>query len=110
MVGETVEVETTVQAGKDSFGNAIYESKFVPVENVLVAPSSTTNVIDTTRPNGANVVYQLYFPKGFDLPLMNKKIKVRNEVFRVIGDPKPYPVENTPTPWFMEVEVEHVEG
>lgn len=80
------------------------------VENVVVAPGSTADVEDSTRPYGTRAAYTLGFPKTFSAPLRGCRIVVRGEEFAVIGDPHPNAMENCPTAWHYTAEVEAVDG
>lgn len=111
MTGEIVLVEEPAVAGVDEFNAIIYgKSGWSAIDNVLVSPSSTDNVTDTNRPDGKIVVYTLHFPKTFDESLKGKKINVRGEVYKVIGDPKHYSAQATPGQWWMPVKVEATDG
>ncbi len=110
MKGETVIVERRAEAGTDDLNNPIYETTSSEVSNVLVCPGSTSDVIGSIRPDGAEVTYTLHFPKTFSGSLRGCRISVRGEWFSVIGDPKPYTLENCPTEWCMPVEVGVVNG
>lgn len=111
MKGETVVVSTRVQSGKDMFGNAIYELDSLEVDNVLVAPGEVDDVIESTRPEGSEIHYTLYFPKTFEwLGLENAEIEVRGESFKVIGRPNYWNPDVCPTDWNMVVKVGTTHG
>ena len=48
----------------DSFNNPIYEETSTTVDNVLVSPSESTDVIDQLNLRGKKAVYTLGIPKG----------------------------------------------
>lgn len=108
--GEVVYVENKTQVGKDSYKKPIYKTDEQEVLDVLVVPGDTGSVLESNRLNGVEVLYKLHFPKTFNGSLMGKRVKVRGEWFDVIGDPKPYTAENTPTRWHMEVKAGVVHG
>ena len=112
MRGETVVVLRPNQTGTDPGGGPIYGDPIEEtVEDVLVAPGPLADVIDSTRPEGVRVAYNLHFPKTFSGSLRGCEVRVRgSEELPVIGDPKPYTLENTPTRWWMPVELEAVHG
>lgn len=110
IVGETVKVSINKETGKDAFNAPIYEAEWISVDDVLVVPGSTKDVVDSNRQRGTRVVYTLHFPKTFTDSLKGSLVEVRGEQFHVIGDPKPYQMWNCPTKWNMPVEVENVEG
>ena len=110
MRGETVTVITHEETGRDPGNNPIYGDVETDVENVLVAPGPRADVIESNRPEGVDVVFNLHFPKSFTGSLRGARIKVRGEVFHVVGDPKPYQNNLTPGPWNRPVEVEDRKG
>ena len=111
MIGETVVVHRSVQAGEDDRGDPIYEVQEQPVDNVLVAPGPLADVPDSARPLGTTVAWNLHFPKSFTGSLRSAQISVRGQApADVIGDPQPYTLENTPTDWWLPVEVARAEG
>ena len=80
------------------------------VGNVLVHPGSTSDVLDSTRPDGTRVAFTLGFPKTFTAPLRGCRCVVRGIECAVIGDPQPYTAENVPGAWNYTAEVERVDG
>lgn len=79
------------------------------VSPVVVVPGATSD-LDATRPAGVEVAYTLCLPKTYRIPLRGCDVIVRGERLRVVGDPRPYTVENTPTPWNYTAEVTRVDG
>lgn len=51
------------ETGTDPFGHPVYEEMPVDVENVLVAPSATTEVLDVLNITGKKQCMTLQFPK-----------------------------------------------
>lgn len=91
------------------------------LDDVLIVPGETSDLNGSLRSEGDRTVYTLHFPKTFPeavkgIPqeflnsLKGARVRVRGEVFRVIGDPKPYMDVNTPTRWNLPVKVEAVNG
>lgn len=111
MIGEAVEVIRTVEVGRGPGNTPIYETEKETVDDVLVAPGSRSDVIDSNRPDGVDVQYTLHFPKPYDSDLTGASISVRGEdPLDVVGSPRPYTLANTPTRWWMPVEVGRVDG
>ncbi|MBS5595812.1 MULTISPECIES: hypothetical protein [Clostridia] len=48
----------------DPFGNEIYEEKEIKVDNVLVAPTSSDDMVSQLNISGKKVIYSLAIPKG----------------------------------------------
>lgn len=115
--GETVKVLTHV-IGYDEHMEEVDEWVSEVVENVIVAPGSTSSVEESTRPYGTRAVFTLGFPKTFSKRLRGCRVVVRcpeggNEgehMYSVIGDPQPNTLENCPTEWWYTAEVEAVNG
>lgn len=111
MKGESVVVTTRTEVGRDPGNAPIYETTTTTVHDVLVAPGPRADVTDSTRPEGVRIAWNLSFPKTFTSSLRGAEVSVRGEdPCPVVGDPKPYTPENTPTRWWMPVELEDVHG
>lgn len=80
------------------------------VEDVLVAPSSTSDADGTARPHATSVTLRLGFPKTFSASLRGCHVVVRGQEFAVIGDPKPNTLASCPTPWWYTADVEACDG
>ena len=112
MNGETVTVETPVDTGRrDAHNKPILEWRPETVHDVLVAPGPLADIPDTARPAGVKVAWGLHFPKTWTKPLRGARISVRSgPPCNVIGDPQPYTLENTPTRWWLPVELARADG
>lgn len=107
ITGETVTVELREVDGLDDYGEVTYRKEILQVDNVLVAPGGAVDQVSNASPEGVKIIYTLYFPKSYKgKSLRGATVVVRGERFRVVGDPKPYPLANTPTLWDMPVQVE----
>lgn len=116
MIGENVTVIGSTTTGTDRYGDPVSTPTETSVSDVLVTPGATAD-LDATRPEGTSVVFTLHFPKTFDAPLKGRKVRLDDRVtaddtatYAVVGDPKHYTLGNTPTRWWMPVEVEAVNG
>lgn len=111
MIGETVVVHFRVEGAEDAHGNPVETWATETVEDVLVAPGPRADIADASRPEGVRVVFNLHFPKSFTRGLRGARISVRGgDPLDVIGDPAPYTLGNTPTRWWMPVEVARADG
>lgn len=63
MKGITVILYSRTQTGTDALNHPVYAEVPVSVENVLVAPVSSAEVLDTYNLTGRKAVYQLAIPK-----------------------------------------------
>lgn len=110
MRGETVIVDIKSPSGRDAFNALTYEPQQIEVSNVLCAPASSDDVLDSNRPDGAEVRYTLYFPKTFEQQLENTRVNVRGEWLNVIGSPNHFDASVCPTDWWMVAKVGIVHG
>lgn len=111
MKGESVTVISRVETGRDPGNAPIYGDVETIVDDVLVAPGPRSDVIESNRPEGVKIAWTLHFPKTFSGSLRGARISVRGQkALSVVGDPQPYTAANTPTRWWMPVELEAVEG
>lgn len=62
--GITVTLFEKTLAGKDAFNRDVYEENPISVDNILVAPSSSEEVVDALNLYGKKAVYTLAIPKG----------------------------------------------
>lgn len=77
--------------------------------SAVVAPGATGD-LGSDRPEGVKVAYTLHFPKTWTASLRGCKVRVRGELYSVVGDPQAYTAENTPGKWNRPVEVTRTDG
>ena len=109
IAGETVTVRTPT-IGYDEHMEVVESWSARPVENVIVTPGTTSDVLDSTRPDGTRVAFTLGFPKTFTASLRGCRVTVRGIECAVIGDPQLYTAANVPGAWNYTAEVERVDG
>lgn len=112
MRGVSVIVHTPTESTVDRFGNAEETWSTSTVDDVLISPGATAD-LEASRPEGVQVAYTMHFPKTFTGSLEGCKVELPEPysgVYRVIGDPRPYMDENTPTRWNRPAEVESTHG
>lgn len=85
MRGISITLYEKTQTGADEFGAAIYTETAVTVDNVLVAPVSGDEVLETLNLTGKKAVYQLAIPKGDAHSWENCRVSFFGQSFRVIG-------------------------
>lgn len=108
--GESVTVRTFAGGEADPFGDVAQVETDMTVENVLIQPGATSDVVGTNRPEGVMVKYTLHFPKAYNVKLKGAHVCVRGEWLEVVGDPAWYTPENCPTEWNYPVEVSAING
>ena len=62
--GITVTLINKVKTGEDPFGQPIYDDIEIEVDNVLVSPVSTEDIVNINELTGKKAVYTLAIPKG----------------------------------------------
>lgn len=83
--GITITLYEKTETGVDSFGAPIYEETPVTIDNVIVVPTSGTDVVDATALYGKKAVYTLGIPKGDAHEWKDAKVEFFGETFRVFG-------------------------
>ena len=112
MKGISVIVRTPQATTTDRFGNEQYVFIESTVDGVLVEPGANES-LEASRPEGVQVAFTLHFPKTYSGTLEGCEIELPapwTGVYRVIGNPGRYMMDNTPTRWNMPVEVEKAYG
>lgn len=104
--GITVTLISREKIGLDPFGKNIYQEKEIEVENVLVAPSSTDDIVTTTDLTGKKSVYTLAIPKGDNNNWEDGIVVFFNRKWHVIGTSLEGIEENIPLDWNKKVMVE----
>lgn len=104
--GITVTLISREKIGLDPFGKNIYQEKEIEVENVLVAPSSTDDIVTTTDLTGKKSVYTLAIPKGDNNNWEDGIVVFFNRKWHVIGTPLEGIEKNIPLDWNKKVMVE----
>lgn len=113
MRGVTVILKEKTQTGTDAFGQPVYETTDVPIDDVLVGRPESTDIQNTLSLYGKKITYTLSIPKG-DTHVWYKSQVVLpapwNETFNVIGDAIETIEANTPTRWNRVVHLERIDG
>lgn len=110
MNGITVMLHTRAQTGTDPFGAPVYEEVTEAVENVLVSPSSSEEIVNTTELYGRKAVYTLAIPKGDTHDWENQIVEFFGESWRVFGVPIKGIDSLVPTAWNTKVTVDRYDG
>lgn len=108
--GITVRLLQKYQIGVDEINEPIYEEEPIEVENVLIAPLSDEEIIDTLNLTGRRAVYQLAIPKTDNHNWENQRVEFFGEVWQVIGKPVKGIDYLIPLDWNMKVKVEGIGG
>lgn len=106
--GITVSLIVQTQTSTDDFGAPVYTETSVSVDNVLVSPSSDTEVLETVNLYGKKAIYTLAIPKGDSHNWENTFVEFFGERWRTIGKPTKGIEDMIPLKWNMKVRVESV--
>ena len=107
--GITVILAENKQVGVDGFNAPIYEATEVEVENVLVAPASSDDIVTTQDLTGKKAVYTLGIPKGDTHNWIDATVKFFGQEWHTFGFPLEGIEENIPLDWNKKVMVERYE-
>lgn len=104
--GTTVKLYKRMQTGVDGFGRPVYSETAVEVDNVLIAPMTETEIINTTNLTGRKAVYQLGISKGNTDKWANCTVEFFGKKWKVIGDVIEGIEDLIPLQWNKKVRVE----
>lgn len=107
--GITVTLISKTQAGTDPFGAPIYSDVMTEVDNVLVAPASSDDIVNQMSLTGRKAVYQLAIPKGDEHNWENAEVLFFGQRWRTFGIPLEGIEELIPLAWNKKVMVERYE-
>ena len=104
--GVPVILMTTVQEGTDPFGQPIEREVEVIVDNVIISPASSDDIISQQNLHGKKAVYTLGIPKGDTHDWENKQVKFFGRTFKTFGIPTEGIESMIPLEWNKKVMVE----
>ena len=104
--GIPVIIRVKKQTGTDGFDKPVYEYMDEIVENVLVSPTNSDDIITTTDLTGKKAVYTLAIPKGDRHDWTDCIVCFFEQEWKTIGYPLEGIEENIPLDWNKKVVVE----
>lgn len=104
--GITVTLIDRKQTGTDPLGAPIYEDVEIDVDNVLVAPTQSDDVVNQHTLTGRKAVYTLAIPKGDTNDWEEKEVRFFGQRWRVFGIPLEGIESLIPLDWNKKVTVE----
>lgn len=107
--GITITLIDKEQTGTDPFNKPIYEDVEVEIENVLVSPTSSEEILTTQNLTGRTAVYTLAIPKGDTHDWENKEVEFFGHRWRTFGIPLEGIEAMIPLAWNKKVTVERYE-
>lgn len=104
--GMTITLIDKVQIGIDPFKNPIYEEQLLEVEDVLVSPTTSDDIVNQLTLTGKKAVYTLAIPKGDSHDWEDKEVLFFGQRWRTFGIPLEGMDELIPLRWNKKVMVE----
>ena len=104
--GITVTLINKRETGKDPFGSPIYEDVEALVDNVLVSPTSSDDIVNQLNLTGKKAVYTLAIPKGDAHKWEDQEVRFFGKRWRVFGFVTQGIEELIPLDWNKKVMVE----
>ena len=84
----------------------LYDETPIKVKNVLVAPTNTSEILDTLNLTGKKAVYTIAIPKGDEHVWEDNKVEFFGETWKVMGLPQQGIEHNIPLEWNQKWMVE----
>ena len=107
--GITVILVDKISDGLDPFGTPIYRDAEIPVDNVLVTPSTTDDMVNQLNLTGKKAVYTLAIPKGDEHDWEDKEVIFFCYLWRTFGFVTQGIEHLIPLDWNKKVMVERYE-
>lgn len=107
--GITVTLINRKETGTDPFDNPIHEDVEIEVDNVLVKPTSSDDIVNTKDLTGRTAIYTLAIPKGDNNIWENQEVRFFGERWKTFGIPLQGIEELIPLDWNKKVMVERYE-
>ena len=107
--GITVILVDKINDGVDLFGAPIYRDVEIPVDNVLVTPSTTDDMVNQLNLTGKKAVYTLAIPKGDKHDWEDKEVRFFGQTWRTFGFVTQGIEHLIPLDWNKKVMVERYE-
>lgn len=104
--GMTIILVDKVKKGTDPFNNPTYEEQGIEVDNVLISPTSTDDIINQQSLTGKVAVYTLAIPKGDTHEWEDKEVLFFGQRWRTFGFVTEGIEDMIPLDWNKKVMVE----
>ena len=107
--GEPVVYVGRVQSGVDPFGQPRWDEVEETVENVLIAPVSSSDIVDNQELHGVTELYRLGIPKGDAHDWTRCKVRFWGKTWESVGTPQRGIDDLIPLAWGQNVTVKRFE-
>ena len=98
-----------VKTGTDSFGADVVTEKATVVDNVLVSPLNSDELLNELNLTGRRISYILGIPKGDSHNWENAIVEFFDDRFKTVGSPTQGIEDMIPLEWNKKVKVERIE-
>lgn len=103
--GTEVVLYDRVQTGVDGFNAPVYDEIPVTVENVLICPVTTTDIVAEDQMQGKKQEYEICIPKKDNHIWEDRKVEFSGSLWQTFGFVQTWQAENTPGPWNRKIKV-----
>lgn len=107
--GIDVTLHVKSSGGINELGEEILIDSTKIVNNVIVAPLSSEDIINEFTLSGKKIAYQLGIPKGNNDNWINTEVEFFGQTFRTIGIPEEGIEDLIPLSWNKKIKVERIE-
>ena len=104
--GITITLINKIETGKDPFGEPVFEEAEIEVDNVLISPTTSDDIVNQLTISGKKAVYTLAIPKGDTNTWEDQEVRFFGERWRVFGIPMQGIDHLIPLAWNKKVTVE----
>ena len=104
--GQTILLFDRVETSVDAFNAPVYTEKPIEVENILICPVSTQDIVDGLQLYGKHAVYELHIPKEDAHSWENRTVEFYSQKWKTFGTVLQWMEQLTPGPWNRKVKVE----
>lgn len=95
-----------IQTGVDAFNAPIFEESETVVENVLICPAASGDIVTDLQLYGKRAEYELCIPKDDTNQWENREVEFYGQRWKTFGTVQEWMWENTPGTWNKKVKVE----
>jgi len=104
--GITIKLHELTVESYNTFNEPVYVETVTEVDNVIVAPASEQEILDTINLTGRKAVYTLGIPKGDTHEWTNTIVEFFGRQWRTIGEPTMGIDDMIPLSWNKKVRCE----
>lgn len=98
-----------IEVSTDAFGSPIFENVEIPIDNVLVVPANSDDVINQLNLKGKKADYLLGIPKGDNNIWENREVLIFGKRWRTVGMALEGMEHQIPLDWNKKIGVERFE-